>query len=646
MKSNAIFLSQEKDQRFELLFGQRQLIDMREVYRFDLRWTPDLRANMALDLDIDITAAQSLSTSDIPDYSEKLLESSFHTLLTQVNDHAKHSAALLRGLSSIEVWHRLENSNGEAIGLDYAAKNTISICLACDWLGQFIGNGARVEALASVAEKGLESIYRALEELQSEESYNDWRRSGQDSSSAPIPRAYIQESFLPIQASSALLVGAITFARQFGNNSRVTQWVDLGIKSIVDRAGLFYNDGSFPGSASQALYAGEYLALATDVLNRFEVIDIQDAINWTGLIRFLASHSYTKRRSQPRLIDFGDTETLVSSSLAYWVANRKSDGYSNFIGSKWLANHNRFGLAWFDKRTQDANPVQGPSLDEFDSGSIVYRDYGGPSELMVATRLGGPIHGEHGDLGSIVIGAYGELFISHPGSDSLMEGQSKTVLRRPENKNVLIINGRSQDFSDGFVGRGRSEAIATLIRSTESDAYSSWSADMSSSYGQDLSGLASAVRSVFISKKANCVVVVDKVSLSQGQASVESLFRIANSDSKSEIKTENGNIEVLRPEGRLQIQNIGLNGATLVKSLDDPFESSYPQYRSKSSKLNASQLVVTAFSFSKNDVEMDSSLILRNNGSIRYERKVDDVRVWIDIFDGEKVPDISHRIQI
>ena len=170
----------DKDQRFELLFDQIRIANMRERYRFDNRWTPLFRGNRALELLPDIEQSKSLTVNDIPDFSEKLLVSAFHTLLTKVSEHGNHSLAIFRGLSGIADWDRVINESGQVIGLDYAAKNVVAQSFALDWIGLLIGSGARGELTASIGSKGLTALERALLESQSDESYTGWRFAGQD----------------------------------------------------------------------------------------------------------------------------------------------------------------------------------------------------------------------------------------------------------------------------------------------------------------------------------------------------------------------------------------------------------------------------------------------------------------------------------
>ncbi len=561
------------DLHFALFFAEDRLPDMRRHYAESPLFAP-LRSRLAA---FDRAKERQFLKKEVR-YNDHLYhivrlgdaaqQLAFHYLMTGDKEAACLSADCLRTMMRFPKWDYFLEAGKDVIGIQRASSSVIATALCADWLGRAVSPNERAEWLAIMGERGCEPCFRSLYGMRHPEAVVGWsmdpastyfeHRPGDRVDLSNWPHI-LDKTNLKAVPAAALAIGAVVYQQHFGKSADTERWLEQAIFSLRSFAEIFSRDGSYNEGVSYANYTALHIVQATAVLQRFQVADLNDMINWPGYVDYAFAMAMPVQDDPYEIVNFGDNGNAKSgeagkprrSAVPMWVAAQFHDRRALWFAENLGGELDEWSLAWHPAQLSAEAPPAGPQLWHSDLDWIVARTGYAPADLVVAMRSGGPSNHEHADRNSLIVKCFGETLVADPYRPPYSFSDPSWMMRTMLGHSALLIDGRPHQYHDGSQGTNPSEAVARVVRTGERAGYFHWTSDATPAYRLVIPEVQSVTRTVVVLHQLPAVLVFDKVTKAAQPATIQARFFAYNLDGKGSVNANAEGFVTLRPLARL-----------------------------------------------------------------------------------------------
>lgn len=492
----------------------------------------------------------------------------FYYLMTGDKEAARLSADCIRTIMRFPKWDYFLEAGKEVIGIQRASSSVIATALCADWLGKTVSPQERAEWLATMSERGCEPCFRSLYGMRYPERVVGW---SMDSTSTYFEHRpgdrfdlrnwphILDKTNLKAVPAAALAIGAVACQQLFGRSADSGRWLEQAIFSLRSFAENFRSDGSYTEGVSYANYAALHLVQATTVLQRFQIVDLTDMINWPGYIDYAFGMAMPVQDDPYEIVNFGDNGNPKSSvagkpkrsAVPMWVAAEFHDRRALWFAENLGGEVDEWSLAWHAAELSAEAPPAGPQLWRSDLDWIVARTGYAPADLVVAMRSGGPLNHEHADRNSLIVKCFGETLVADPLYPPYSFSDPSWMMRTTLGHSALLIDGKPHQYHDGSQGTNASEAVARLVRKGERAGYFYWTSEATQAYQLVIPEVQSVTRTVVVLHQLPAVLIFDKVTKAVQPATIQARFFAYNLDGKGSVNATADGFVTRRPLARL-----------------------------------------------------------------------------------------------
>ena len=571
----------------ELFIDNGRLASVRKLYRKGGKFAALRERNEAIDRGAERKFMESEvryndHLYDIARLGQTAQKMAFHFLMTEDVDAADVSATAVRTLMKFPKWDYFLEAGTDVVGIQRASSSVVAVALASDWLGGHITVTEREEWLKEMGERGCEACFRSIYGMRYPDRVVGWSMDPTSTYFEHRPGDIIDLSNWPhilnatnLKAvpASALVIGTVAYARQFGRDETVERWLEQGLYSVDSFKELFAADGSYNEGVSYANYTTSHLIQAIDIVHRFSGENHYDIVNWQGYIDYLYGMSMATKEDPYGIVNISDAGTGALSSVPFYVAGHDNSGRAKWFGENLSREDDEWSVLWYPPKVEATAPTAGPDLWKSDLDWIVARTGYLADDLVVAMRSGKPSNHEHADRNSIMVKCFGEKLVVDPYRPPYSYSDPSWILRTTAGHSAVLINGKGHQYHDGSEGTNASDAEAEIVSTGESPAGMQWTSDATPAYRLVDEHVSFVSRSVAVRTDDRVTLVVDKV-LAERPVEVTARFYADNRDDGAVIETPSDSGFIIRRPGVELVGTVWSPGSTSVRSgtLDIPAE--------------------------------------------------------------------------
>lgn len=479
-------------------------------------------------------------------------------------DPALKDAAIkgLMELVAMDKWHQFQDSDGTPVGFLRCAARTANAALVYDWLYDYLTSDQRAAIRQAIADKGCQPLFTALHGMRYPETVLEWQFTPEVAATRTHidmkrwPTILAKNNFRAV-INGGLALGLYTVL----DDPRANEWEEMLLDGIIRFNDLFKKDGSYDEAIAYVNYAMKYQIMAMEAVERKRGINYFDTANFTGLIDFVLAMYLPSHSEEHGSVSFGDAGPSLQSNTAYWIASQSRDGIAQYLGNHY-ADHYWTSLLYYDPTLAEEPPVENFDLIQTDLDWIIARNGYLKNDLVLAMRSGGPMNHEHADRNSLQLKAFGEILWSDPGKVTYDSASPEWILRTAQGHNMVLIDGKGIQYHNGIEGTNAGLSSAKILRAAKREGYAFWASDATPAYQLVNPTVERVTRSVFLIPDLPCVIVADKVVLTE-PAIVSARWHMESRDRKGEILLPTTNVaEFKRPHAALRMQLAGTSTPT------------------------------------------------------------------------------------
>jgi hypothetical protein len=496
----------------------------------------------------------------------------FYYLMTDDRDAGQLAVDMVRCMMKFPKWDYFLETGNIPINIQRGSHGAFTVAICADWVGDLITEDERRDWVRKLGERGCEPCYRTLYGLRYKDQVKGWSMDRESDYFVHRPGDIIDLSRWPwildktnLKAvpTAALATAAVVYKQMFGASADTERWIAQAMYSHKSFDEVYSKDGSYEEGISYANYTSINLALSTEVLRRFEQIDLFDVINWPGFSQYQIGLSMPTSAEPTTVVNFGDASFNGSSGVSFWIANNAHDAQSQWHGEHLANEHNVWSVAWYNPNAKSSSPTVRPTIWVSDLEWLVARTGYAPKDLVVAMRSGGPSNHEHADRNSITMKCFGEKLIADPLKQPYSYSDPSWLMRTSLGHSGLLIDGKGHQYHDGHEGTNASKAAAHIIRRTENNKYLAWTSDATPAYQMVMPNLQSVTRTAVILLETQTVILIDKV-ISSTPCSLQARFFADNLDGKGSIQASgtSASMTIQRPAAHLKAMAFGTDTVT------------------------------------------------------------------------------------
>ena len=436
----------------------------------------------------------------------------------------------------------------------------VAVSLCADWLGDLVEAEERRAWLRTMGERGCPACFLSIYGMRYPDRVVGWtmdatstyfeHRPGDRIDLSNWPHILDRTNLKAVPAS-ALAIGAVTYAQEFGPSEETAYWLEQAIFSIRSFRHLYARDGSYDENISYADYTSSHLAQATDILQRFHHTDLFDDINWPGFVDFMLEMTLPTHADPYAIVNFGDAGNGMRSAMPFWIARRTQDRQAQWFGHQLSREHDLWSLIWYAPEVDAKAPPTRPHLWRSDLDWIVGRTGYEPDDLVVAMRSGGPANHEHADRNSLIVKCFGEQLVADPYRPPYSFSDPSWMMRTTAGHSALLIDGQGHQYHDGAEGTNPSDATAAIVRQGERDGYLFWASDATPAYQLVLPDVQSVTRTVVMLYRLPAILVLDKVVKRAEPSRLQARFFGYNRDGEGRLEADADGFRAWRPRAVL-----------------------------------------------------------------------------------------------
>ncbi len=502
------------------------------------------------------------------------------TTVQLIEPTRKRETALLdtiREVIELDKWDYFLDGD-EVLGIMRSSMAISRLLFAREVLGDAIDPELDARLLDAIAEKGIVPCHRTVYDMDHPDQVEGWAFD-------PKQRPYheIDMRRWPLILGSNNLRAIPTFAMGLGalalegRDARAAEWLELAESSSRKVFGLFSRDGSFFEGLSYAGYTlRTLLQFCNAHLKQKGHIDWTREMNWEGFLEFVATMQAGKYPDgTPDIVNFSDARTSLYPCVSSWIEEHTGNPAAQYVAEKYSVPGYFMDYLWFRPNRPMRNlPV---SLENHlnDLDWVLCRSGWGKADAVLAFRSGYPANHEHADRNSFFFKIYEERLLNdHFGAayDRLHPGWS---LRLTKGHNVVLVDGKGQQYHEGEEGVNEGLSIARVVRFEDEGQKVWWSSDAAHGYRLVNPNVRRVMRTVAFAKP-DVIVVWDEVDLERDPAEVEVRYYPDNRDGEAGLSLDGGTFRIQRPKAELFGLAAGRAGVGLEVDLLDPTEDPPP----------------------------------------------------------------------
>ncbi|MDI1251260.1 MAG: heparinase II/III family protein [Lacunisphaera sp.] len=479
----------------------------------------------------------------------------------------------IRKMLEYPEWDSFIEGGRQIFGLQRAPEGSIALLLALDWLKGALTPEEVAAIEDAVATKGAPACATAIYGMKYPDRVQGWdwnpRSDVQDFRHINLKRwpLILNSTNLKIIPTAALGLIACHF---HGRRPEAAGWQDLARSCARAFATIYGSDGSYDEGVSYWGYTTLHLALFAEALWRTQGIDDRALIDYPGTARYalgmtmptlpsdhaVANFQHVEGFMMPLLkpefdiVNFGDANGAVDVSVAAWIGRTKRDPLAGFVARDIGEARYLYGLIWYEPEAPVA-PPEPALLDQRLANDLVLSRTGWTArDNVLALRSGGPANHEHADRNSVLFKAYGERLLHDPTRAAYVAHQPRWILRLTPAHTAVLINGEGHQYHDGHEGTNASWAFARVVAYATGPGWMTVSSDATDAYQLVNRQVARVVRTL-VYLKPDVVIFLDRVTLSDGKASVQVRFQANNEDLAATLSLPGDNFLIARPRASL-----------------------------------------------------------------------------------------------
>jgi hypothetical protein len=571
MKSSGLLPSGAEPDKLalELFFGEEALVDMRRQYA-DNPMFAEFRSFLE---SIDRVDERRFLAEEVR-YNDQLFHilrlsrlaenMAFFYLMTGDTDAADLSSEAIRAIMKFERWDYFLEGGTKVVGVQRASSTAIGVCVASDWLGDYVAEEERRGWLNVLIERGCETTYLALHGMRFPDSVEGWTRDETSTyfehrpgDRADLSRRHIivNDTNLKAVPAAALAISGVACLKYFGSSDEVERWLEMATYSLGTFRDFFEADGSYVEGMSYGFYTATQLTQATTVLERADRADLDELVNWPGYVDYFLNMVMPTHEDPYEIVNFGDNGNPKSgeagkprrSSLPFWIASQYRDGTAQALGRDLAGGHNLWSLVWYDETVGVDTIPSGPRLWRSDLDWIVARSGFEVSDLVVAMRSGGPGNHEHADRNGIIVKCFGEQLVTDPYRPPYSFSDPAWMMRTTAGHSAVLVDGKGHQYHDGMHGTNASNARASIIQSGERDGYAFWTSDATPAYALEQPEISWVSRTVVVVFDEPAVLVVDRLKSDGSAKKLTARFFGYNLDGAGSVEADGDRFVIRRP---------------------------------------------------------------------------------------------------
>ena len=470
------------------------------------------------------------------------------------------AADFIRALMKFPKWDYFLEAGEHVVGIQRASSSVVAVSLCADWLGDLVEADERRAWLQTMGERGCPACFLSIYGMRHPDRVVGWtmdetstyfeHRPGDRLDLSNWPRILDRTNLKAVPAS-ALAIGAVTYAQEFGPTEETARWLEQAIFSIRSFGDLYAPDGSYDENISYADYTSAHLAQATDLLQRFYDTDLFDTVNWPGFVDFMLEMTLPTHADPYAIVNFGDAGNGMRSAMPFWIAGRTRDARAQWFGQTLSREHDLWSLIWYTPEVKPVPPPPRPHLWHSDLDWIVGRTGYEADDLVVAMRSGGPANHEHADRNSLIVKCFGEQLVTDPYRPPYSFSDPAWMMRTTAGHSALLIDGQGHQYHDGSEGTNPSDAAAFIVQQGERDGYLFWASDATPAYQLALPDVQLVMRTVVILHTLPALLVLDKVVKNTEPSRLQARFFGYNLDGQGRLEADTDEFRMRRPHARL-----------------------------------------------------------------------------------------------
>ena len=484
----------------------------------------------------------------------------FYYAMTGDRASGELAVDFMRALMKFPKWDYFLEAGEHVVGIQRASSSVVAVSLCADWLGDLVEVEERRAWLTTMGERGCPACFLSIYGMRHPDQVVGWtmdetstyfeHRPGDRVDLSNWPHILDRTNLKAVPAS-ALAIGAVTYAQEFGPGEETARWLEQAIFSLRSFRDLYAPDGSYDENISYADYTSAHLAQATDVLQRFHHTDLFDTINWPGFVDFMVEMTLPTHDDPYAIVNFGDAGNGMRSAMPFWIARRTQDQRAQWFGHHLSREHDLWALIWYTPDVDAKTPPPHPHLWHSDLDWIVGRTGYAADDLVVAMRSGGPANHEHADRNSLIVKCFGEQLVADPYRPPYSFSDPAWMMRTTAGHSALLIDGQGHQYHDGSEGTNPSDATAFIVRHGEREGYLFWSSDATPAYQLALPDVQSVTRTVMILYTLPAILVIDKVAKRAEPSRVQARFFGYNLDGEGRLEARADGFRTMRPHAVL-----------------------------------------------------------------------------------------------
>lgn len=516
---------------------------------------------------------------DLSQVAQLVEQMVFLHLGTGRDDAAQLAIDGVEKLMAFSKWDYFLEGGRIPVGVMRAPQGNLAVSLVLEYLGERLPSATRIRWIRTMAAKGTELCYNALQGMRYPDQVEGWsidpdstyfetRPEHRELDLSNWPRIFNRNNLRAVP-TNGLMTGAVTYLRVFGPDDDTTRWLEQARNSFNTLGSLYAADGSYDEGVSYSGYTSTQMA---DLVRHFEWMDGTDhfdCVNWKGNATYLQEMTAPTQEKPARIVSFSDGPVAPKPGVSMWVARRLQDPVVQWYALNRTEPAEVRALLRYDPDLHPREPVAGPSLYRTDFDWIVARGGYRVDDLVCALRSGPPSNHEHADRNALFLKCWGEILLPDPAPVPYSVGQESWPMRFTSAHNAILIDGKGHQYIDGSEGTNASEAHAHLVQVAETDSRMQWSSDATQAYQMVNSDVAAVVRTVLVLPRVPLVVVADKVSKQKLPSTIQTRFLVWNEDGQAVAETGAGSFSIHRPAARLEALVLSENPSTVAtRTLD------------------------------------------------------------------------------
>lgn len=454
------------------------------------------------------------------------------------------------------------------IAVQRAAQLSVVTAIVMDFMGSAFSSDERAAFMDALWERGCKACYRSVENIRHPEQVIDWRFDPESTYFEHRPdnrtdmnrRAEITfNTNLRAAPASGLLVGNLVIERELGRTRETERYHDMGMWGISDFKSFYKSDGSYDEEVNYANFTAFHIIQAVLALDRMGRADAMDVIDWEAYADYHIQMAMPTHENPYAIVNWGDSGAPPTTpgkdkrvSLPAWIARTYRNGSAQALVEQYAGSQTVWSALWHDPRVRPSVPAEVPTLWVSQLDRVVARTGYGVNDLVVAMRSGPPANHEHADRNSLIVKCFGEELIADPLRPPYSFADPGWNLRLTEGHSAVLINGQGHQHHNGVEGTNASNAYARVLSHHQDDQVAHWVSDASQAYRLVDVDIRRVLRSVSVLFDVPGVVVVDRLTMWDREATLTARFYGYNLDAALRMTPTADGFRIDRPHATLR----------------------------------------------------------------------------------------------